>query len=47
MDFCFNSKNNTGFLLSGRNKFKKVEGSDGSGPNGIALDEDSNIIYKL
>jgi len=39
-------KTNTGFLVEwAENKFKKVEGSDGSGPNGIALDEDSNIIY--
>jgi len=39
-------KTNTGFLVEWiENKFKKIDGSDGSGPNGIALDEDSNIIY--
>ena len=39
-------KSNTGFLVEWiENKFKKIDGSDGSGPNGIALDEDSNIIY--
>ncbi len=39
-------KFDTGFLVEWiENRFKKVDGSDGSGPNGIALDEDSNIIY--
>ena len=39
-------KSNTGFLVEWiENRFKKIDGSDGSGPNGIALDEDSNIIY--
>ena len=39
-------KTDTGFLVEWiENKFKKIDGSDGSGPNGIALDEDSNIIY--
>jgi len=39
-------KSNTGFLVEWiENKFKKIDGSDGSGPNGIALDEGSNIIY--
>ena len=39
-------KSDTGFLVEWiENRFKKIDGSDGSGPNGIALDEDSNIIY--
>ena len=39
-------KTDTGFLVDWiENKFKKIDDSDGSGPNGIALDENSNIIY--
>ncbi len=39
-------KSDTGFLVEWiENRFKKIDGSEGSGPNGIALDEDSNIIY--
>ncbi len=39
-------KSDTGFLVEWiESRFKKIDGSDGSGPNGIALDEDSNIIY--
>ena len=39
-------KSDTGFVVEWiENRFKKIDGSDGSGPNGIALDEDSNIIY--
>ena len=39
-------KSDTGFLVEWiENRFKKIDGSDGSGPNGIALDENSNIIY--
>ena len=39
-------KSDTGFLVEWiENRFKKIDGSDGSGPNGIVLDEDSNIIY--
>ena len=39
-------KNDSGFLVHwDDNLFKKVPGTDGSGPNGIAFDEKSNIIY--
>ena len=44
--FVSKIKTDTGFLVEWiENRFKKIDGSDGSGPNGIALDEDSNIIY--
>ena len=39
-------KRNTGYLVEWNNNlFKKVPETEGSGPNGIALDEKSNIIY--
>tara|TARA_Y100000741_G_scaffold356837_1_gene333972 strand:- start:301 stop:1383 length:1083 start_codon:yes stop_codon:yes gene_type:complete len=39
-------KRNSGYLVEWNdNLFTKVSGTDGSGPNGIAFDEESNIIY--
>ena len=39
-------KRNSGYLVEWNdNLFTKVSGTDGSGPNGIAFDEESNTIY--
>ena len=39
-------KSNSGYLIEWNdNKFVKIEGTEGSGPNGIALDDDSNLIF--
>ena len=39
-------KKNTGYLVEwDRNIFKKIQNTDGSGPNGIALDEKKQVIY--
>ena len=39
-------KSNSGYLVEWQNNsFSKVPNSDGSGPNGIVLEEDKNIIY--
>tara|TARA_B100001250_G_scaffold34432_1_gene27885 strand:+ start:1018 stop:2385 length:1368 start_codon:yes stop_codon:yes gene_type:complete len=39
-------KSDSGYLVEWNdNKFFKIEGTEGSGPNGIALDRDSNILY--
>lgn len=39
-------KRNSGYLVEWKNnEFFKIEGTEGSGPNGIALDRDSNLLY--
>ena len=39
-------KRNSGYLVDWNDgKFNKVEGTEGSGPNGIALDRNSNLLY--